>query len=194
MRVLPWLTRCALVLAVAAPGAAHESLYHYVEITLPRGKGSVEVAFSVHAAELASARALGADPAGTDLAWLQGRTEAEFAPLLAESRRFFAATFGLHLPDETIDLAAEVRFPADPALAAGAEAARPGFLVATLRLPTEAAGLELLHRPDSGKRLMVVVNRPGAFPEVRDLAPGDTTTLDFARFPASANFIPPLKP
>lgn len=171
-----------LILALLAiPLAAHDSLYHYVEISSPRNGEGAEIAFSIHAADLESARALGADPAGTDLAWLRDRTAAEVAPLLLEARVFLAKTFTLRNQGELVPLDEAVRLPETGALAAGEEAARPGFLVGTLRLPPGASELELLHSPTSGKRLMVVIARPGAFPEVRDLAPGEKTTITLSK-------------
>lgn len=177
MGMREWLIGCVMMAATTWPIVAHDSLYHYLEVTVPRGGGAAEIAFSVHAADLESARALGADPAGSDLTWLQGRTAAELAPILADARRFFDETFVLRREETPIDLGKEVRFPEAGVLAAGVEAARPGFLVGTVVLPAGAAELRLLHLPNSGKRLMVVVNRPGAFPELRDLAPGDSTTI-----------------
>lgn len=177
MGIREWLIGCAMMGAAMWPMAAHDSLYHYLEVTVPRGGGAAEIAFSVHAADLDAARTLGADPAGTDLKWLESRTAAELAPILADARRFFDETFVLRRQEIPIDLGREVRFPEAGVLAAGVEAARPGFLVGTLVLPAGPAEVTLLHLPNSGKRLMVVVNRPGAFPEVRDLAPGDSTTM-----------------
>lgn len=171
-----------LILALLTiPLAAHDSLYHYIEIASPRNGEGAEIAFSIHAADLESARALGADPAGTDLAWLQNRSAAGLAPLLLEARAFLASAFTLQIQGEPISLDESLAFPETGALAAGDEAARPGFLVGTLRLPPGAVEVELLHAPTSGKRLMVVLNRPGSFPEVRDLAPGEKTTISLSK-------------
>lgn len=170
-----------IVALLAMRLGAHDSLYHYLEISLPRGEEAVEVSCSVHAAELETARALGADPAGVDLSWLQGRTAADLAPLLEEARALISGTFSLRTDGKEVSLEELVRFPEAGVLAIGAEAARPGFLVATLTLPSASAGVEVLHAPSSGKRLMVVVNRPGAFPEVRDLAPGEVTAVSFQK-------------
>lgn len=166
-----------ILVLLAIPLAAHDSLYHYIEISLPRNGEGAEIAFSIHAADLESARAFGADPTRTDLAWLQNRTAAELAPLLLEARVFLANHFTLQNYGEPVSLDESLAFPETGALAAGEEAARPGFLVGTLQLPPGAVEVELLHAPTSGKRLMVVVNRPGTFPEVRDLAPGEKTTI-----------------
>ena len=170
-----------ILVLLTIPVVAHDSLYHYIEISSPRNGEGAEIAFSIHAADLESARALGADPAGTDLAWLQNRTAAELARLLLEARAFLANHFHLQLRGETISLDESLAFPETGALATGEEAARPGFLVGTLQLPPGAAEVELLHAPTSGKRLMLVVNRPGAFPEVRDLAPGEKTTISLSK-------------
>jgi hypothetical protein len=170
-----------MVLLTIVSVSAHDSLYHYIEISSPRNREGAEIAFSIHAADLESARAVGADPAGTDLAWLQNRTAAEMAPLLLEARAFLANHFTLQNYGEPISLDDALAFPKEGSLAAGDEAARPGFLVGILRLPPGAVEVELLHAPTSGKRLMVVVSRPGAFPEVRDLAPGEKTTISLSK-------------
>jgi hypothetical protein len=163
----------------AAVVRGHDSLYHYVEVR-PGGESAVEVTFSIHAADLASARALGADPAGNDLAWLRGRPEPEIAALLADARTFVTGTFTLGVDGTPVDLAEALRFPAAARLSAdpaASEAARPGFLEATLVLPAGARVLSLAHAATSGKRLLLVLNRPGAFPVVRDLAPGDSAPI-----------------
>lgn len=159
---------------------AHDSLYHYVEVRLADA-AAPEVTFSIHAAELASARVLGADPAGNDLEWLRGRTEAEIKTLLAEAVTLVTDTFTLAADGGPVELAKTLRFPAPALLAAnpaGNEAARPGFLEATLVLPAGTRVLTVGHGPDSGKRLMLVLSRPGAFPLVRDLAPGESAPLN----------------
>lgn len=167
--------------ALSAAGVAmgHDSLYHYMEVR-PGLESAVEVTFSIHAADLASARALGADPAGNDLAWLRGSSESEIAALLAEARTFVIGTFSLGVDGTPVDLAGALRFPAAARLSAdpaASEAARPGFLAATLVLPAGSRVLSLAHAAASGKRLLLVLNRPGAFPVVRDLASGDTAPL-----------------
>lgn len=176
-----------LITAALSTGVVrgHDSLYHYVEVR-PGRESAVEVTFSIHAADLASARALGADPAGNDLAWLRGRPESEIAALLADARTFVTGTFSLGADGAAIDLAEALRFPAAARLSAdpaASEAARPGFIEATLVLPAGTRVLSLAHAATSGKRLLLVLNRPGAFPVVRDLAPGDTAPLTLTSDP-----------
>jgi hypothetical protein len=176
-RILAFLIPAALLAAGVV--RAHDSLYHYIEVR-PGGETALEVTFSIHAADLASARALGADPAGNDLAWLQGRSESEIAALLADARAFVTGTFSLGIEGAPLDLAEALRFPAPSLLAADPaanEAARPGFLEATIVLPAGTRALSVVHAAGSGKRLLLVLNRPGAFPIVRDLAPGDSAPV-----------------
>lgn len=51
-----------------------------------------------------------------------------------------------------------------------------GFLSAGFELG-KVTLLELRLMPDSGKRLLFVITRPGTFPATRDLAPGDELEL-----------------
>jgi len=204
------LLAALLAWAVAAP--AHESLYHYVEVRLPRaapsdpGDGAsdaaVELSFSIHAAELPGAREAGADPDSVDLAWLGEMDEAAFELLLEEAREFVAKRFrlcrGTPLPAPgghsggigkeagaaeagLVRIEGRLVFPSHASLRAdpeSAEGARPGFLVGTVELESEAlAGLSLEYSSDAEKRLLLVVNRPGSFPSVRDLAPGDSARV-----------------
>jgi len=179
MRGIRFIRVAVLSLATAAhPLVAHDSLYHYVEIR--RDEAGTEVSFSVHAADLAGARLLGADPAGSDLEWLRGKEVGEIAALLGEARTFIAKTFVLSAGGILIDLTGDdLRLPEAALLVENpvTEAARPGFLVATLRLKPGSGEIELRNAATSDKRLLLVVSRTGAFPLVRDLAPGEGTSL-----------------
>ena len=156
---------------------AHDSLYHYVEIRLPGAGRAAEICLSVHAADLDGARALGADPAASDLDWLRGQDDETIQGILLEAGAFLAATFTLSVQEAGLDLErGPPVFPTPGEFRAeneAAEGARPGFLVASLSLDPRSDQVELRHSRDSGKRLLLVVNRPGAFPEIRDLAPGE---------------------
>lgn len=158
---------------------AHESLYHYVELTLPREGRGGEIAFSVHAADLAAAVVMGADPLASDLAWLANAEADETANLLDEARKFVFGTVFFEIDGKPCD-GGGLHFPDADRLRSGsadAEAARPGFLVGSLALEKTVATVSLRLSPTSGKRLLLVVNRPRAFPEIQDLAPGDTATI-----------------
>jgi len=152
----------------------------------PRDDARMELIFSVHAADLASARDLGADPAGTDFEWLRGRSESEGKAFLSEAHALLINTFSLAADGADVDLGLLLRFPvpavlvADPA---SIETVRPGFLEATLVLPAGIRRLTVSHAPLSGKRLLLVRNRPGAFPLVSDLAPGESVNLTFQSDP-----------
>ncbi len=160
---------------------AHDSLYHYAEIGEAPGGGGCEMSVSIHAAELATARSLGAAPDSNDLIWLRGGVESAIATLLAEARALAATCFTVEIDDAALELdSARLRFPSAASLRERPEdsdAARPGFLVGTLQLPSGAHRLVVRLSPDSGKRLLLVVRRPGAFPLVRDLAPGESEIL-----------------
>lgn len=170
-----------ILVGMAANLQAHDSLYHYLEVSFPREGGPPQIAFSLHAADLESARTLGADPTSTDLSWLRNRASTEVAPLLEEGRMYLSKAFSLVMGGRELALGESLKFPENGILATEGEAARPGFLIATLSLPESTGSLELHYAPTAGKRLMVVVNRPGRFPEVRDLAPGETTDIDLSK-------------
>jgi len=173
---------CVITLALAISPfrlLAHDSFYHYLELTPPRDGRAGEVAFSVHAADLAVAIAMGADSSKSDLTWLKDREPAEITAMLDEARKVVIGSFYLEIDGLPLD-GMGLHFPDPERLrsgAADAEAARPGFLVALFALDAAAATLEIRLSPTSGKRLLFVVNRPGRFPEIRDLAPGESTTF-----------------
>lgn len=188
---MPVVRRRVLAILIAAAFFAggvlrgHDSLYHYVEVRTGHGKGG-ELTISIHGADLAAARALGADPSGNDLSWLRGKPQSGIEVLLADARALVTGTFSLGIDGVAVDLAASLRFPPAARLSAdpdAAEAARPGFLEATLVVPVGARVLTLAHAATSGKRLLLVLNRPGAFPVVRDLAPGDSVPLTLTPAP-----------
>ena len=176
-----WTVGFFISAILAWPGitGAHDSLYHYIEARIGDG-AAVEVTFSVHAADLAAARALGADPAGNDLEWLRGRTADEVNRVLAEAKAFVTATFSLEVDGKAVDLPTSLRFSAPDRLASNPtenESARPGFIEGTLFLPAGTSVVVVGHAATSGKRLLFVENRPRAFPLIKDLAPGESATL-----------------
>ena len=164
--------------------SADESLYHYIEIRIPQGEAVVEVAFSVHAADLDLARAYGADPSNQKLEWLRDRNDEEIGALLAEARTFIAASFGLSMGEGVIESYADsLRFPSSSVLRDrpdSIDGARPGSIVGILALSRTGTDLKLAFSKTAGKRLLVVLNRPASFPLVRDLAPGDSAVFSLA--------------
>lgn len=185
----PGFVLLPLLLALAAGVAgAHDSLYLYAEVRLPdRGEGGGgELVFSVHAAELPSAAALGADPLGTSLDWFERADGPARGLLLGEAADYVARTFEVSLDGTNPRPAGAERgfdlvwpsFPAEESEAA--TAARPGFLAASASLPPGSRRVIVRLSPLAEKRLLVVINRPGAFPKVHDLAPGESLDLPLA--------------
>ncbi len=162
--------------------AGHDSLYHYAEASLKPAAGVVEFAFSIHVGDLASARALGADPNAVSLDCLLNRRPEEIEAVRAEARDLIESTIhfdGEHpaswiLPDAMM-------LSRDPA---ACEGARPGFLIATCQLPASGPMPRLNYLAGAQKRLLLVVARPGRFPLVRDLAPGSVEALVLVQPPS----------
>lgn len=163
-----------LLLACLTRSDAHESLYHFAEIRL--GPETSEIEISVHAAELATE--FGIDPAEQDTAWFGELSESRRHELIRRAASFAAKSFLFALPGESEPLPA-FHFPPDQRLGSGS---RPGSLSGTIPLAKRPASLSLSHG-DSGKRLMLVVTRPGSFPEVHDIGPGESITLSLEPTP-----------
>jgi len=155
-----------IVLVASFRLSAHDSLYNYIEVR-PAGPESVEIEFTVHAAELVP----GVDPNSTDLLWIENLTDAEVETLLSRARDFVADSYLCSLPigcDITFPDCAEIR-----QLALEADAPRPGCIVAHVTVSRHQHPIALRYSEEAQKRLMLVVTTPGAFPQVHDLAPGE---------------------
>lgn len=176
MRLLCAFTCVALA---SVPAGGHDSLYHYAEVILMPGKPEVGVAFSIHIGDLATARALGAEPTATSLECLRGRSPAEVAAVEDEAAQWIASAVRLDAGDAPGKESPWV-FPDPAELSKNPElfeGARPGFLVATAIVPVEGFGPALVYAAHAEKRLLLVIPRPGQFPLVRDLAPGSSEIL-----------------
>lgn len=172
MRLLGGLIGAALIPVCAC---AHDSLYHYAEIISQQGGSGIELAFSIHIGDLASARALGAEDTSNSLVCLKGRGIGEIEALCAEAAAMLAATVRIEAGEGgrwTFPDAAELS--KDPS---AFEGARPGFLIATLKLSETGPPPCLKYSSEAQKRLLLVIPRPGRFPIVRDLAPGASEIL-----------------
>lgn len=165
----------ALVALIPILGSAHDSLYHYAEVTRAPGSGSVEIAFSIHIGDLPGARAFGAEETSNSLACLKGRGVDEIEALCAEAAALLAETVRIEEGDgDHWTFPDALELSRDPS---AFEGARPGFLIATLKLSTDGAPPCLRYLPEAQKRLLLVVPRPGQFPIVRDLGPGASELL-----------------
>ena len=137
--------------------------------------GSLELVFTIHAPELV----VGLEEAASALYnsdWLAQRSNQKLNQLMTLGRKYLAARFRLSIDDsEPVDLASRFTFEdADAIRSGGTRGLSPGCLEASLVLsaPEGPGRLRLDHAADSGKRLLLVIDRPGAFPEVVDVAPG----------------------
>lgn len=156
----------AAILLASFQLSGHDSLYNYIEIR-PADPGSIEIEFTVHAAELVP----GVDPNSTDLLWIQDLTDEEVETLLSHARDFVASSYLCSLPP-----GCDIIFP-DCArlreLALEMDAPRPGCIVARATISRTHQPVALRYSSEAQKRLMLVVTSPGAFPKVHDLAPGE---------------------
>lgn len=164
----------ALLLMLACPclvpqeSGGHDSLYQVLELR-ENDDGRSCLSINVHAAELASD--FGIDPLRADLDWLAELDSGQRRRLLRRADAFLARTFEFSSGKLRGQLENQLSRSREGNSNPEAGSARPGCLVATLDLPNEADEFLLRYR-SSEKRLMVVINRPGRFPEVLDFAPG----------------------
>jgi hypothetical protein len=169
-----WLRRFffpVLVTGCLVAVQAHESLYNYVEIRFPE-EGGVEVEYALHAADYAIP--FGVDPAETDSSWFGRLPEADRAKVIGAVNESLQAGLGITTNSPGIRMEVPVVGPGD-SLSLD-EGPRPGCLCGSQILPAIPDAITFTYRnPD--KRLMIVVNRPGAFPEVHDLGAGESFTL-----------------
>ncbi len=187
------LTGWAFLLMGAIPAQGHPALYHTLEVDL-RDAATVTFFFSVHAPELPSAMSAGVDPLGVDPEWLGNRTTEELSLLLEEAGDLLDELYVLSLADfEDAGVGERLRLPLiwetpeqlhDPAHDNGLP---PGcFLVtASMRNPGAPRQLVVRYSETADKRLLLSVFRPGGFPKVRDLAPGDLVRIDLPKAPVA---------
>ena len=137
--------------------------------------GSLELVFTIHAPELV----VGLEEAASALYnsdWLAQQSDQELNQLMTLGRKYLTGRFTVQMEErEPVDLASRLTFEdADAIRSGGTRGLSPGCLEASLVLsaPEGPGRLHLDHAADSGKRLLLVIDRPGAFPEVLDVAPG----------------------
>lgn len=156
---------------------AHQELHHNIELNLRQmdETSAVQLTFTIHAPELLVGFSEAAS-AIYDSNWLEQRSDQELKQLVTLARDDLAGRFTLRLDDgEPVDLAAKLTFENPGAIRnGGARGLPPGCLEAFLELsaPEETHRLRLDHARDSGKRLLLVIDRPESFPGVMDVAPG----------------------
>ncbi len=186
-RALPLLIVLAL-LAGASSASAHPALYHYLEINLHQ-PGQVTVYVTVHAPELSDEVApLEEDVFGAE--WLASLDDATIAGLVANAERFgdekFAFSFGERSAELALDFpdADVIRLPAaDTEVPAGCFSG-----VASLAYAPGENTLTLQFADTADKRLMLVINRPAAFPEVFDIEPGTAREIQLPPAPEIRRF------
>lgn len=161
---LCWSISAAILLSpVASP--AHESLYNYIEVR-PVDDEFVKIEFTVHAAEFVP----GIDPNSSDLLWIEKLTDPQVEILISDARKFVSQSYNCRLPAGT-----EVTFPDREALrllARNPDAPRPGCIIGSVLAPARAMPLSITYNESAQKRLMLVASKPGSFPQVTDIAPG----------------------
>ncbi len=164
-------------LFVASSAAAHPALYHYVEINLHE-PGEVRLYVTVHAPELSDeVRPLEEDVFGAE--WLATLDDETIAGLVANAQRFGDEKFAFHFGERRAEIALRypvaelIRHPpADSAVPAGCFSGEAEMLY-----QADETTLTLDFSALADKRLMLVINRPGAFPEVSDIEPGTSVRI-----------------
>ena len=174
-----------LILLVAGEALAHPALYHYLEINLLE-PGEVAVFVTVHAPELTDTVApLEADVFGK--AWLSTRDDETIVELVKSADRFAGEAFDFRFGEREVKPSFE--FPAPETIRhPGLDSVVPeGCFSGAATLPYQV-GEETLLIDFSGsaqKRLMLIINRPAAFPEVIDLEPGSHYEIVLPAAPVS---------
>ncbi|MEM9018044.1 MAG: hypothetical protein AAGC68_13600 [Verrucomicrobiota bacterium] len=152
--------------------SCHDSLYDYMEVRL-KGNGSAEIAISIHAADFLFDGAI--DRSDTASRWFEALGETERANLISRANQALGETMTLLIPSKNAREKEEIPMPIIPSTASVDRVIRPGSLIATALLLETPEQIDICYRGE--KRLMVVFNRPGQFPEVHDLASGTSETF-----------------
>jgi len=166
-----------LVTSILPHARAHQELHHNIELDLRQmdETSAAQLTFTIHAPELLVGLSEAAS-ALYDLNWLEQQSDQELEQLITLGRDHLARRFTLRLDDgEPVDLAAKLTFENPDAIRnGGARGLPPGCLEAFLELsaPEGTHKLRLDHARNSGKRLLLVIDRPESFPGVIDVAPG----------------------
>lgn len=156
----------AAILLSAPALNAHDSLYNYIEVRSVDEK-LARIEFTVHAAELVP----GVDPNSADLLWIENLTDSQIEILLNDAKQF---VFKSYLA--SMQSGSELAFPDAKSLrllARDPDAPRPGCIIASLVVAHQSMPITLTYSAAAQKRLMLVSSKPGAFPKVSDIAPGE---------------------
>jgi len=172
-----------LFFALAGPAAAHPALYHYLEVNL-LDAGEVPVYVTFHAPELIEGVVTPEDDLyGRD--WLATRDDAVLAGLVENADRFAGEVFAFQFaerevtPDFVFPDFATIRRPPPGSVVPD------GCFSGAAMLPYTRGETELTigFSDKAQKRLMLIINRPAAFPEVVDLEPGENYVLALPEAP-----------
>lgn len=162
---------------------AHLELYHNVEVNLTEAgeTGVMRLYITIHAPELL----VGFEKAGSeifDAEWLRSRSDEEFQALFEKSREFVDENFRFRLDGgPVLAMGGKLRFEEpktlrDKSYQAGVPV---GCLLVTAEIKLEPGVkfLEVGLSEKAGKRLLLVTNRKGKFPEAKDMDTGDQVEL-----------------
>jgi hypothetical protein len=175
-----------LFFALVRPAAAHPALYHYLEINL-LDAGEVPVYLTFHAPELIEGVVTPEDDLyGRE--WLATRDDATLAGLVENADRFAGEVFAFRFaerevaPDFVYPDFATIRRPPPGSVVPD------GCFSGAAMLPYTRAetALTIAFSATAQKRLMLIINRPAAFPEVVDLEPGEHYVLALPEAPIEA--------
>ena len=175
-----------LFFALVRPAAAHPALYHYLEINL-LDAGEVPVYVTFHAPELIEGVVTPEDDLyGRE--WLATRDDATLAGLVENADRFAGEVFAFRFaerevaPDFVYPDFATIRRPPPGSVVPD------GCFSGAAMLPYTRAetALTIAFSATAQKRLMLIINRPAAFPEVVDLEPGEHYVLALPEAPIEA--------
>jgi hypothetical protein len=175
-----------LFFALAGPAAAHPALYHYLEINL-LDAGEVPVYVTFHAPELIEGVVTPEDDLyGRE--WLATRVDVTLAGLVENADRFAGEVFAFRFAER--EVAPDFVFPDFATI----RRPPPGSVVpdgcfsgaAMLPYTRGESELTITFSATAQKRLMLIINRPAAFPEVVDLEPGEQYVLALPEAPIKA--------
>lgn len=180
-----FLRACVFVLVMGSleKTRAHLELYHNVEVNLTETgeTGVLRLYFTIHAPELL----VGFDNAGSevfDAEWLRSRSDEEFQVLFEKSRGFVKENFSFCIDGgPVLDLSEKLHFEKpetvrDKSYQSGVPV---GCLLVTVDFKLEPGMmfLEVGLSEKAGKRLLLVTNRKGKFPDAKDMDTGDKVKL-----------------
>lgn len=178
-----------LFFALAGPAAAHPALYHYLEINL-LDAGEVPVYVTFHAPELIEGVVTPEDDLyGRE--WLATRDDATLAGLVENADRFAGEVFAFQFAER--EVTPDFVFPDYETI----RRPPPGSVVpdgcfsgaAMLPYTRGETALTIGFSATAQKRLMLIINRPAAFPEVVDLEPGEQYVLALPEAPVEADAV-----